>query len=311
MKNSFNISFRPSEGLISLFLIILTLAIFWPVHTYEFINYDDSLYVSKNPYIQEGLSWETIKWALSVELVFDSPNADLWIPVTFLSHIITIEFFGMEASGHHLVNLGFHVLNTVLLFVVLYRMTGGLWQSAFVAALFAIHPLHVESVAWVTERKDVLSTFFWFLTMLAYLQYTKKPNFYRYLPIILAFALGLMAKPMLITLPFVLLLLDYWPLNRFRWGNWKSNWKLFLEKVPLLALTAVFIVITYVAQKEGGTVGSIESLSVGVRLENSLVSYANYIQKMLWPKDLAIFYPHPRNSLSMFKVLWPGFYEHQ
>jgi len=301
-----NLTFRSDEGLISLFLIIITLATFWPVHTYEFLNFDDDRYIYENPHIKEGLTWEGIQWAFSADLVSDSPNADFWIPITFLSHMLTIELYGMDASMHHLVNLLFHLLNTLLLFVVLHRMTGGMWQSAFVATLFAVHPLHVESVAWITERKDVLSTFFWFLTMWAYLQYTIKPNLYRYLLVILAFALGLMAKPMLITLPFVLLLLDYWPLNRLPLTNWKVIGNRVWEKVPLFILVASTIAITFLALQKGDKLFSLEMFPIGTRISNALVSYVSYIGKMFWPHNLAALYPHPGNSLPLWEVAGSG-----
>ena len=308
MLNKFcNISFRSSEGLITLFLIIITFAAFWEVRHHEFLNFDDNRYVYDNPNIREGLTWKSIQWAFSTGLL-SNYQGELWIPVTHISHLISFDLFGMDPSGHHLVNLLFHVLNTMLLFGVLHRMTGRMWQSAFVAALFAIHPLHVESVAWVVERKDVLSTFFWFLTMWAYLQYTKKQNFYRYLLVILAFALGLMAKPMLTTLPFVLLLLDYWPLRRLKLGdlekrNWiKSGWPLIREKIPLFALASAVIVITFLSGQRGGSIGSLEAYPIWIRIVNAPVSYVSYIGMMFWPSGMAVFYPHPGKSIT----LWEG-----
>ena len=199
--------------LICLALAILTVITFWPLKDCGFINFDDNMYVYENAYVQSGLNWNSIRQAFSSELVKKSGN---WHPLTWLSLMLDYQIFGLNPSGYHLINLLFHVMNTILLFLILRRMTKTLWPSAFVAALFAIHPLHVESVAWIAERKDVLSTFFWMLTMGAYSYYVEHPGFRRYFFVLLFFVLGLMAKPMLVTLPFVLLLLDYWPLQRFQ-----------------------------------------------------------------------------------------------
>ena len=299
---------RYSGLLISLFLILIPLAMFWQVRHHDFINYDDGLYISENPHIQEGLTWEGIKWAFSADLFSDSPNADFWIPLTFFSHLLTIELFGMNPSGHHLINLLLHLLNTVLLFVILRRMTGALWPSAFVGALFAVHPLHVESVAWITERKDVLSTLFLLLTVWAYVRYTDHPRLHRYLLVVLVFTLGLMAKPMLVTLPFVLLLLDYWPLGRLplagltRPRGLKALWRLVWEKIPLFALAGAFSVMTYLTLQRGVGIHALESFPLGTRISNALVSYVSYIQKMIWPRGLAVFYPHPGNALPLWQV---------
>jgi tetratricopeptide (TPR) repeat protein len=198
---------------ICLVLIITTLAVFWQLKDHEFINFDDPLYVTENLHIQGGITLKGVTWA------FTTFHAGNWHPLTWLSHMLDVQFFGLKAGWHHLMNLLFHIASTLLLFLVLHRMTKALWQSAFVAALFALHPLHVESVAWVSERKDVLSTFFWMLTMGAYVFYVEKPEVKRYVLTLFFFALGLMAKPMLVTLPFVLLLLDYWPLKRLRYGT--------------------------------------------------------------------------------------------
>lgn len=217
----------------------------------------------------------------------------------------------MDPWGHHLVNRILHLFNTLLLFGILHRITGGLWPSAFVAALFAIHPLHVESVAWVTERKDVLSGFFFFLTLSSYVRYVEHPNLNRYLLIVLTFTLGLMSKPMLVTLPFLLLLLDYWPLNRLgfsdlnRPGWFMILWKLAWEKIPLLILAIAFSFTTYLTTGRAGGVASLEKLPLWDRLGNSLHSYAAYIHKMVWPTGLAIFYPHPEDMISISETIWP------
>ena len=213
-------------AIIYIFLTLATLVAFWQVNKCDFFNYDDPIYVSKNSHIQNGLTIDAIQWA------FTTKHAGNWHPLTWISHMLDIQLFGLNPQWHHLMNLFFHIANTLLLFFVLYRMTKAPWQSAFVAALFALHPLHVESVAWIAERKDVLSTFFWMLTMGAYCYYVESPGLRRYLFVLLFFALGLMAKPMLVTLPFVLLLLDYWPLRRFE--EIKSD-----QAVPIKAGTAM------------------------------------------------------------------------
>lgn len=333
---------------VCILLTIAILAVYWQVREHAFINLDDNLYITENPHVQAGLTIENLKWA------FTTTHAPYWHPLTWLSHMLDIRLFGMEAGGHHLVNVLFHVANTLLLFLILRRMTKAHWKSAFVAALFALHPLRVESVAWVAERKDVLSTLFWMLTLWAYVYYRGSPGLRRYLLVIVAFALGLMAKPMLVTLPFVLLLLDFWPLGRLRPdqqagpgggpaapseapagkrrksappaatqdGNRKGGkaggairkarageggkgqgfmlWQwgvvrpLLLEKAPLLALAALSSVITIINQQKA--MSSLQTLPLDARVANALVSYAKYIGMMVWPLDLAVFYPHPHRQ---------------
>ncbi|MGA2465783.1 MAG: tetratricopeptide repeat protein [Thermodesulfobacteriota bacterium] len=303
--------------LISLCLIVVILAVFWKVHDCEFVSFDDYPYVAENPYVKAGLTFKSVTWA------FTAMHANNWHPLTWLSHMLDCELYGLNPAGHHLTNLLFHIGNTLLLFLVLKWMTGILWRSGFVAALFALHPLHVESVAWVAERKDVLSTFFWMLTMWAYVRYAKGPRIDRYLLVLLFFALGLLSKPMLVTLPFVLLLLDYWPLERFQFGQLSGNrnpysskstsssnqralsFRLVLEKVPFLALSAVSSFLTFIAQQKGGTVKSFELFSLENRIANALVSYVNYIEKMIWPHPLAILYPHP-GMLPIWQVIGAG-----
>ena len=301
-----------SNLLIGLFLILITIVAFWQVKNHNFINFDDHLYISENPYVTQGLTWKSIKWALTADLLTDSVHADFWIPITYLSHIVTAQVFGMDPSGHHLVNLGFHLLNVLLLFLVLQQMTHARWPSAFVATLFAIHPLHVESVAWVTERKDVLSAFFWILTMGAYLRYTKKPGLHRYLLVILLLILGLMSKPMVVTLPFVLLLLDFWPIRRitFSDGNIKRNlkkiWNFIFEKLPLFILIIGFSATTFFSMYRVGSVDSLELIPFWSRIHNMLLSYAGYMGKIIYPKNLAIFYPHSNEPLSILQITGAG-----
>ncbi|MCK4786001.1 MAG: tetratricopeptide repeat protein [Desulfobacteraceae bacterium] len=286
-----------SDVLVWLFLIIATLTVYWQVLSHEFVNCDDPSYVSENPHVQTGLTLEGIAWS------FTSTRAGNWHPLTWLSHMLDIESYGLSPGGHHFTNVLFHIANTLLLFLVFRRMTGDLWRSGFIAALFSLHPLHVESVAWVAERKDVLSTFFWMLTMWSYVRYVEHPGGIRYLVVLLFFVLGLMAKPMLVTLPFVLLLLDYWPLKRLQFGQLRgdSNTQqrlsvltLIWEKTPLFALTAASSIVTFLVQQSGGAVGSFTAYPLNVRIANALVSYVSYIGKMIWPYHLAVLYPHPR-----------------
>ena len=286
---------RRQEIIICLVLIAANLVIYWQITNHEFINCDDGLYVTENSRVQAGLTFENIKWA------FTSYHASNWHPLTWLSHMLDIELYGLNPMGHHWTNLQFHIANTLLLFFILFKMTGALWRSAFVAALFALHPLHVESVAWVAERKDVLSTFFGMLTISAYIIYVKKRNFFRYSLVFIFLSLGLMAKPMLVTLPFVLLLLDLWPLKRLNLplnqpeGSKNSNFiHLILEKIPFLVPVAISSILTLVAQ-HSSALKTLESFPLQTRVANALISYINYIVKTLWPLHLSVFYPHPEN----------------
>ena len=299
-------------------LALTTIAVYWQVGSYEFVNFDDDKYVIENHHLHKGLTRESFIWAFTAT---DTAN---WHPLTWLSHLVDFQLYGFNPTGHHLTNVFFHLVNTLLLFLVLKRMTGTLWRSGFVAALFALHPLHVESVAWVAERKDVLSTFFWILTLWAYLGYVQRPGVRRYLLILLAFALGLMAKPMLVTLPCVLLLLDFWPLERIQLGQAsigrtalgppavmantprRQAFRLLWEKTPFFALAAVSSFVTFVVQKSGGAVGALEVYPIKIRVANALVSYVRYMVKMIWPRNLAVFYPHPGQSLPMWQAAAAG-----
>ncbi len=288
---------RPA--LVALALATLTLTVFLPVGGHQFVNYDDPLYVSENPQVRAGLTPAGVHWA------FTSGSASNWHPLTWLSHMLDVEVFGMEPGRHHLVSLAFHLLNTLGLFLVLRALTGALWQSAAVAALFGIHPQHVESVAWVAERKDVLSTFFWILTMAAYGRYVRRPGARRYLFVSAAFILGLLAKPMLVTLPFALLLLDFWPLGRLRSASGSEPappermrfpglaLPLLLEKAPLFALAAFSSTVTYLVQRQGGAVKNEALFPFAARSANAVVAAATYVGKALWPSGLAVYYPHP------------------
>jgi len=291
--------------LVCALLILSVLAVYWPVTNYEFVKYDDDTYVTNNRYVNTGLSWQNIHWA------FAKGYAGDWHPVTYLSHMLDFQLFGANAGAHHLTNVLFHIANTLLLFGILKRMTGALWASAFVAAIFALHPLHVESVAWVAERKDVLSTLFWLLTMWAYVRYCENPKATRYLLTLLFFVLGLMAKPMLVTLPFVLLLLDYWPLGRFAFDKWGSGGRktilhLLIEKVPFFGFSAVASVVTFLVERSGGSMHTIEAFDLKSRVGNAIVSYVTYIGKMIWPSRLGVLYPHPGDNLSIAIVVVCG-----
>ncbi len=244
----------------------------------------------------------------------------MWHPVTTLSYLLDCELFGLNPSGYHLTSLLLHIANVLLLFWVLKWLTGAVWPSAFVAAVFAVHPLQTESVAWVAERKNVLSAFFWILTIAAYIRFTKRPNISRYSLVVLTFSLGLMAKPVVVTLPCVLLLLDYWPLQRLQWHRQSkcknsqhtgsaetghqqfSFWRLLGEKVPLFILTAVVSAITYIAQQRGSVVVGLETIPLSYRAANAVISYATYIEKLIWPSGLAVFYPHPGGDFSVIRL---------
>ena len=291
---------RSQKGLAILLLIAVLVLVYAPLKDYPFLNYDDNEYVTAVPQVQQGLGWDSVVWAMT------TMEAAFWHPLTWLSHILDYQLFGLNPAGHHLTNLLFHLANVVLLFWVLHRMTGALWPSALVAALFALHPLNVESVAWVAERKNVLSTLFWLLTLLAYVGYVKKPGWQRYLGMMGIFVLGLMAKPMLVTLPCVLLLLDYWPLGRLGKGPrefWERLPRLAAEKVPLLIPVAAVSLLAIRAQSQAGALPSWEGLSLGTRVGNAVLAYGLYLKKMLWPMDLAVFYPHPGSSLGAGPVV--------
>jgi len=274
--------------LVCLFLGLITLAVYWQTINHGFV-WDDHDYITKNHHIQSGLTLRSIAWSFS----FKDKGKTYWHPLTWLSHILDCQLYGLNPGMHHLTNLIFHVASSILLFLVLSRMTGALWRSAFVAALFALHPLNVDSVAWVAERKNVLSTFFWMLTMLIYAYYSKQPNPYRYLLTFFCFALGLLAKPMLVTLPFVLLLLDYWPLGRLRRPTTPSPFRLVLEKVPFFVLSGVVIYLSASSLQDSKIIISMKAVPMKLRMANALVSYVSYIGKMIWPRDLAVHYPYP------------------
>jgi len=277
---------------------VLTWVVFGQTLRHDFINYDDPRYVYENTEITGGLSIGGIAWA------FSHIHSMNWHPLTTISHMLDCQLHGLKAGWHHFTNVLLHTIAAILLFIALRQMTGELWRSAFVAAVFAIHPLRVESVAWIAERKDVLSGVFFMLTLLAYVHYVRAPSIWRYLFVAVAFAFGLMSKPMLVTLPFLLLLLDYWPLSRMRDPSSDIRRRLLtlvLEKIPLIALCAVSSFVTFLAQR--GAVGWTEQLPVLTRITNAVVSYVAYIWQMLWPVKLAVFYPHPEHRLPLWEII--------
>ncbi|MDO8587508.1 MAG: tetratricopeptide repeat protein [Armatimonadota bacterium] len=272
------------------FLVAAAFGVYSQVLRHDFVNYDDPIYVTKNRHVQAGLTRESVTWAFT-----DIKNSN-WHPLTWMSHMLDWQLYGKDPKGHHRTSLLIHILSALLLFAALSRMTGAVWRSGFVAAMFALHPLHVESVAWVAERKDVLSGLFWMLTLLLYAQYARRPGVVWYCLVFLSFALGLLAKPMMVSLPLVLLLLDYWPLRRLDVP--KRVPALVLEKLPLLALSCASCVVTIMAQRAGGAVPPSEVIPPGIRVGNAAVSYVAYIWKCVWPTNMAVYYPHPGHTLS-------------
>ena len=290
---------RPKHGVapvaaICALLVVVIFMAFWGLLSNAFVNYDDNVYVTENARVQRGITFDNVRWA------FTTTYFGFYYPVTWLSHMLDCQLYGLDAGKHHLTSLVIHAMNAMLLLLLLLRMTGALWRCALVAGLFAIHPLHVESVAWIAERKDVLSTLFWLLTVLAWLAYVKKGSWRWYAVTLALFALGLMAKPMIVTLPFVLLLFDYWPLGRIQIadGPWPVvPGKLLAEKAPLFVMSAVSCVVTVVAQRSLGAVQELEVFPLAQRSANAALSYVFYVKKMLWPEPLAVLYPHPHASL--------------
>jgi Tfp pilus assembly protein PilF len=283
----------PRRLLVATLLALAVAGVFWPILGNGFVDYDDDEYLTANPWVQQGLTRESLRWAWTTGHVY-------WQPLTWTSHIVDWELFGTAPAGHHAVSLAYHVANTVLVFLLLERTTAATWRSALVAALFGLHPLRVESVAWAAELKDVLSTFLWLLTTHAWVSWTRRPGVGRYLLVLLGLTLGLLAKPMLVTLPFTLLLLDYWPLGRLR--TLRDAWPRVREKLPLVPLVAALSVITIAVQGGGPTLGSLDTYPLWVRAANAIVSYAEYLWMAIWPHDLSILYVHPGAAIPPWKV---------
>lgn len=261
-------------------LIVVIAVAYAQVGTFDFNNYDDNLYVTQNDHVQAGLTLDSIKWAMTAAVAAN------WTPVTLLSHMLDCQLFHLQGGMHHLMNVVLHMLASLMLFLMLERATGARWPSAFAAFVFALHPLHVESVAWVAERKDVLSALLFFLALYAYVYYVEHPGIRRYLLVVAAFCLGLMAKPMLVTFPFVLLLFDLWPCGT---TSRPRNWRLLLEKLPLFALSATASVLTFYVQRSGEAV---RAFPLPVRIENALIAYVAYLGQTFWPARLAVLYPY-------------------
>jgi tetratricopeptide (TPR) repeat protein len=287
---------------LSFILFLGTLVLYFPAFDSAFVNYDDPAYVTANSHVLQGLSWKNIAWASTATVEAN------WHPLTWISHMADVQLFGANPRGHHGVSVFLHALNVVLLFFVLRRATGSMFRSAVVAALFAVHPLNVECVAWVAERKSLLSMLFLLLALAAYGWYASKRSLWRYAVIVALFALGLAAKPMIVTLPLLLLAWDYWPLRRLP-SDWRTSaerpaiGQLVAEKIPLFALSLASSWITLYAQSAGAALGNTELLPLGQRIANAIYSYAVYLGKGIWPAGLAVFYPHPEGSLSAWKVL--------
>ena len=277
---------KRSTIIIALALVAATALVYAQVRSYDFINFDDNVYVPDNPHVSGGLTWSGVAWAFSTVDYF------YWQPLTWLSHMLDCELFGLRAGWHHLTNVLLHIANSLLVFFVFRRMTGAEWRSAMVAGLFALHPLRVESVAWIAERKDVLSCFWFLVALWAYVRYAERPTDGRYRWVLAAMAMGLMSKPVLVTVPVLFLLVDYWPLGRVA----------FKEKVPMVFLAAVASVLTAIGQKRMGAMEWSAGIPVRMRVANALVAYVRYLAKTVWPAKLAIFYPYPAR-IAAWKVL--------
>src|SRR5882724_10278321 len=304
-------TFERADFLILLGLAIVTFGIYAQLIGHRFITFDDPTYIHDNPMVNRGVTLAGLAWA------FTTFYAGNWHPLTWIAHMIDSQLFGMIAGGHLLVNALIHAANTLLVFWLLLRTTHARWPSALAAALFALHPLHVESVAWASERKDTLSTFFGLLSLIAYVRYAEAPSIRRYAWTAIMLALGLLAKPMLVTWPFVMLLLDYWPLHRFQksevrgqpalrsvgGGGWSVLRGLDVEKIPWFALVAASAVVTSVAQSHGGGVRTFTEFSIAVRLSNALVSYAKYLLLAFWPNDLAVYYPYTGTGIPAWQII--------
>ncbi len=300
---------RGTIALISILIVISTLAVYWRVSCHGFINLDDPYYVVNNHYVNNGFSAERLAWAFQFSKAGDQ---SYWHPLTWYSHMIDAHLFGLDAGKHHIINVLYHAANAVLLFVLLAFMTGAVWKSAFVAAVFALHPVNVESVAWIAERKNLLSTMFWLLTLMAYFFYARRPGILKYLTVAVLLALGLLCKPMLITVPFVLLLLDYWPLQRVRLREgenrifkafWtRENLKLVYEKIPLFVISLTFMAATSLSLAAAKQNLTSQGVPMALKIQNAFTSYVKYLGKLMWPEDLAVFYMFPA-SIPLWKVI--------
>jgi hypothetical protein len=307
------------DRILGFVLLFATIGVYWHIRNNGFIYFDDPAYIYENQHVRSGLTIDGLFWA------FQSFHAANWHPLTWLSHMLDCQLYGLNPAGHHLTGVFFHATNALLLFLFLREATGKHWQSFIVAGLFALHPLHVESVAWASERKDVLSAFFWMLTCVAYTRYAMHQGRSWYILSISCFGLGLMAKPMLVTLPFVLILLDFWPLGRMSFIADRNSSRLgdkpfstfrflavhnhlLLEKTPFLVMTMASSIVTFLAQSQGGAVQSLELFPIKIRLLNAFIAYVSYIGKMFWPTDLAVLYVHPGNALVIWHAIVAAFF---
>lgn len=302
MSNNLNTNHNKYKIVIYIVLALLTFAVYLQVNQFGFITLDDDIYVTENGHVQSGISSDGVRWA------FSTTYAEFWHPLTWLSLMFDYQLYGLNAGGYHLTNVLLHILSTLLLFSLFNRMTGAVWKSIFVAAFFALHPLRAESVAWIAERKDVLSMFFGLAAIYAYVRYAERCGFIRYFICFILFAFALMSKPTMVTLPFVLMLLDYWPLQRWQKAmneqgmTLKSAGGLIWEKMPLIFLTIVFSVLTFWAHHQGGMIASLERLPFLARVQNMVISYVSYLGKIFYPVDLAFFYPYPY-AFPLWKIL--------
>ncbi|MBF0518148.1 MAG: tetratricopeptide repeat protein [Nitrospirae bacterium] len=286
----------------AIFIIVLTVFVFIEVRGFDFVNLDDTKYIFENQRVIHGLTLDNVLWAFKTTYSF------YWQPLTWLTHMLDIEMYGLNAGGHHITNLIIHILNSILLFYAFYLINTDMLRSGALAALFALHPMHVESVAWIAERKDVLTAFFYIAAVALYFSYAKKPSLKKYIYVTIAFILSIMSKPMAVTLPVSLLLLDVWPCGRFKFEGvittfLKVNKSLFYEKIPFFAISMITAIVTFFAQKEVGAVATLENLPISLRLENALVSYVKYVYKIFYPVDLACLYPLPRTIPLLQPVL--------
>ncbi|MBF0464174.1 MAG: tetratricopeptide repeat protein [Nitrospirae bacterium] len=286
----------------AIFIIVLTVFVFIEVRGFDFVNLDDTKYIFENQRVIHGLTLDNVLWAFKTTYSF------YWQPLTWLTHMLDIEMYGLNAGGHHITNLIIHILNSILLFYAFYLINADMLRSGALAALFALHPMHVESVAWIAERKDVLTAFFYIAAVALYFSYAKKPSLRKYIYVAIAFVLSIMSKPMAVTLPVSLLLLDVWPCGRFKFEGsiaqfLKFNKALFYEKIPFFVISVITAIVTFFAQKEVGAVASLENLPVSLRLENALVSYVKYVYKLFYPVELACLYPLPRTIPLLQPVL--------
>ena len=290
-------------------LFVSTFLVYWQITGNEFINFDDGLYITNNPWVKDGLTIDGMIWAFDL----DYKGGLYWHPLAWLSHMTDVELFGLNPGGHHFVSMMFHIICSMLLFLTLNLMTGSVWKSFFTASLFALHPLNADTVAWAAERKNLLSTLFWMLTVLSYIYYASRPNFIKYLLVVIVFLLGILSKPMLVTLPCALLLLDYWPLRRFQWASYdvqslpqfhqSPTVVLIAEKLPMLAISLIATML--VSGSLGNDFISFAELPFLIRIENALVSYVAYLIKLIYPMDLTVFYPFPK-SLPLWQPVFSG-----